>query len=177
MNTLIRVFPFSERPCWKSRPVCIKCRFFLHIWKVTKKWLTFRMKEQCYFAFVGNLWIYCYLSTRLLLHLFQGNFVSLKTLLLQHDQQTYLLHITLRGKIHMMMIQIHLQEYDEAGQLTNCNWQIWPWIILCLLVVNDMTLASCNILLKRDKQFCIEESLWNWVLGFMSQRHKWYYQH
>ena len=51
------LFPFSYRPFWGSRPVCIKCRFFIRIWEATQRWLTFKMKELCYFTFVGELWI------------------------------------------------------------------------------------------------------------------------
>ena len=59
------------------------------------------MKEQCNFMFVGNLWIFFVLIVTQIA--FKSQFISLKTPLLQGDQQTNILLIFM-GKIHMMMI-------------------------------------------------------------------------
>ena len=57
VNALIGVLPFSDWPCWGSRTVYIKCRFFSLIRELMKKWLALEMKELCNFTFIRNLWI------------------------------------------------------------------------------------------------------------------------
>ena len=63
--------------------------------------VTYLSKEGTYFMFVGNLWIFFLLTVT------QTAFTSHVYLTLdteQSDQQTNLLLILLRGKIHMIMI-------------------------------------------------------------------------
>ena len=57
VNALIGVLPFSDWPCWGSRTVYTKCRFFSLIRELMKKWLALEMKELCNFTFIRNLWI------------------------------------------------------------------------------------------------------------------------